>query len=126
MTDLASLSVSARAFEIKHPGTGADIGLRIVIQPSWSEAVRRAVHANGARMLAATRDGREQSFEEREETNAAYFSALVVGWDWYDATLDGEKPALSHDALRGVLKRFPWIQQQIDREAGNDKDFFTA
>jgi hypothetical protein len=125
VVELGSLSVSARSFEIKHPGTGANIGLRIVIQPSWSESVRRAVHENSARLMLASREGREQTFEEREASNFAYFAALIVGWDWYDATLDGEKPQLTADTLRNVLARFPWMQQQIDREAGNDKDFFT-
>lgn len=124
--DLGSIQTSSRLVEIKHPKTGANIGLRVAIQPSWAEAVRRVTHENSSQLIVATREGREQTFEEREAASMRFFAAIIIGWDWYDATLDGEKPDLSSKAIESLFVRFPWIRMQLDSEAAKDKDFFSA
>lgn len=123
--ELGSIQSSLRLVEIKHPKTNENIGLRVAIQPSWAEDVRRVTHDNSSQLIVANREGRDQTFEEREAASMRFFAAIIVGWDWYDATLDGEKPELSLKAIETLFKRFPWIRIQVDNEAAKDKDFFS-
>lgn len=123
MTDIASIVAAPRTIDIKHPATGANVGLKITLLPTSSDQVQAA-----QRKLINDRLQRDvkTSAERLEENRLSMIEAAVGGWEWEgDLTFEGEKPEFSPAFLRKVLKLLPWVREQIDMELGNDAAFFA-
>lgn len=124
MTDITSIVAAPRKFEVKHPATGEPIGLKVELRPDSSDEVqavkRKLINERLARDIKPT--------AERMESNRnLLLEAAVAGWEWEgELTFEGTKPDFAPANLRKVLKKLPWVRDQIDAELGNDAAFFEA
>ena len=52
---------------------------------------------------------------------------VVLGWTFAkDVTIDGKVPKCTPDEVERLLKRFPFIADQIDAVAGNRASFLKG
>lgn|SRR5690606_35597947 len=122
--DISNIVATPRIVDIKHPATGAPIGLKITLLPSSAEPVvaaqRRLLNERLQRHTKATA-------ERLEQNGLALLEAAVSDWKWEgDLTFKGEKPPFNAVNLRKVITELPWIREQLDTELGNDAAFFES
>lgn len=124
MNDISKIVPLERAMDIKHPATEAPVGLRITLLPDSHPKVR-----------AASRKSLDERLQGKGKITAAKMEqgrtdmlvASVGGWEWQgDLTFHGEKPTLTDESLRKVLKELPWVGDQLEVELGNRAEFFRS
>lgn len=122
MTDISTIVAIERTIDILHPKTGAQIGLRITLRPDSHPKVREA----SRRAMNDRIAGRGKITAEKLEANRLdLIGSAVESWQWIgDATFEGEKPEATPDNVRKVLKKLPWLRDQIDKELGETEEFF--
>ncbi len=123
--DILSLQPNTITVEIKHPATGAPIGLSVECVSLESDAVK-AVERQIKN--AALKSGRNSLTAEKMDKNTiALLSAAIVGWSWADGLSLG---ALSSPALtaenKAKLLAVSWIAKQIDTALGDEAAFFST
>ncbi|MFC4729089.1 hypothetical protein [Coralloluteibacterium thermophilus] len=124
MTDIATIVASERTIQIKHPATGAPLGLALTIRPDSHPEVKKARRAIFNERLKADAPA---SAEQLEEGQTSVMVAAVAAWEWSgDATYRGKKPRLDESTLREVLSTLPWVRDQLATELGNDAAFFPS
>jgi len=124
MTDISSIVAAPRVVDIKHPATGEPIGLKVTLLPVSDSKVQSA-----QRRLINDRLQRHDkpTAEKMEQNKLALLEAAVSDWTWEgDLTFEGGKPEFTPSDLRKVLKKLPWVRDQIDIELGNEAAFFEA
>lgn len=113
--DIATLVPKNKTIEITHPGTGENLGIRVVVRSPESDPVRE-YHRARARDGAAA-DGAE------------FAAAVIASWDWYgeDISFKGSKsPKLDAETLRDLFKTLPWFENQIFAPVGDARSFFQS
>ncbi len=122
--DISTIVAAERAVEIKHPASGEPIGLRITVRPESDPAV---VAARRRFLNDRLHRGGKLTAEKLEQQQNAVIQAAVSGWDWQgELTFEGAKPEFSEANLARVLKRLPWVKQQLDEELGDTAAFFPS
>lgn len=122
--DILSIQPSTITVDIKHPATGALIGLQIEcvsLEDDRVKAVERVIKNR------ALRGGRNVITAERIEDNTIeILSAAVTGWKWApDLTLgDLKDPPLTKANVSKVMA-LGWIAKQVDSALGDEAAFFT-
>ncbi|MCO6050839.1 hypothetical protein NGM99_13730 [Mesorhizobium sp. RP14(2022)] len=122
--DILSIQPSTITVDIKHPATGAPIGLTVEcvsLEDDKVKAVERAIKNK------ALRGGRNTVTAEKIEDNTvAILTAAITSWKWAkDLTLgDLKDPPLNRENA-GKLLAVGWIAKQIDTALGDDTAFFT-
>lgn len=122
--DILAIQPSTITVDIKHPATGAPIGLQVEcvsLEDDRVKAVERAIKNR------ALRGGRNTVTAEKIEDNTVeLLSAAVVGWKWADGLTLGDlkSPPLSKINV-GKLLAVGWIAKQIDTALGDEAAFFT-
>lgn len=120
--DISTIVAAPRTIDIKHPSTGEAIGLTVTLRPDSSDEVQAAKRKLINERL---RHDVKATAERMENNGYLLLEAAVCGWDWQgDLNFEGSKPELTPVNLRKVLKKLPWIRDQIDTELGNDAAFF--
>lgn len=122
--DISTIVAAERAVDIKHPANGEPIGLRITLRPDTDPAVvaarRRFLNERLARRGKITA-------EKLEQQQNVVIAAAVAGWEWKgELTFEGSKPEFSETNLLKVLKKLPWVREQIDEELGDAAAFFQS
>lgn len=123
--DLISLKPNTITLDLKHPGTGAPLGVTLELASMDSDEVktvtRQIANAN-LRSRQAT-----QTMEKAEGSVTAILAAAIVGWTWTaPATLDGDaKPALTAENKKKLLS-IPAIAKQVDAALGDEASFFAT
>lgn len=120
--DISSIVATERSVHIKHPATGEPIGLVITLRPDTDpvvvEARRRFLNDRLAKRGKITA-------EKLEQQQNAVLIAAISGWTWEgDVTFEGAKPDFNPVNLAKVLKKLPWMREQIDEELGDNAAFF--
>jgi hypothetical protein len=124
MTDLSTIVAAERAIEIKHPSTDEPVGLALTILPDTHPQVRAASRKlSNERLMGKGK----LTAEKLEAGRIDMLVASVGGWEWRgDLNFEGTKPEFSEANLRKVIKRLPWIGDQIDREVADRAEFFRG
>lgn len=138
--DILAIQPSTISVDIKHPATGAPIGLTIECVSLEDDRVKQVERAIKNRAL---RGGRNTVTAEKIEDNTVeILSAAVVGWKWEKPVLSpakgkkaavyGEQPDLEGDPNPGFNKinvgkvlAASWIAKQIDQALGDEAAFFA-
>lgn len=124
MTDLSTIKAAERGIDITHPGTGDEVGLRIILLPDNHPQVRAASRKSLNDRLYAKG---KVTAEKMEASRIDMLVASVGGWQWSgDLTFHGEKPEFNDANLRKVLKELSWISEQIDAGLGDRAEFFRG
>lgn len=124
MTDIATIIPTTRTIDILHPATKEPIGLRIDLRPESHPAVREAVRkiTNDRLNLRG-----KLSAERMEANRLDVLIASIDGWNWEgDTTFEGEKLAFAEPNVRKVLKKLPWIRDQVDIALAETEEFFRT
>lgn len=123
--DLLSIRPNTITVEIKHPATGAPIGLTVECVSMESDEVKAVERQIKNKAL---RSGRNSVTAEKiDENTVAILSAAIVGWTWSgDASLGSEKNPALNAANKAKLLSAPWIAKQIDTALGDEAAFFST
>lgn len=123
--DILAIQPTTITVDIKHPATGASIGLQIEcvsLEDDRVKAVERAIKNK------ALRGGRNVMTAERIEDNTVdLLTAAIVGWIWADGLSLGDlkSPPLSK-ANVGKALALPWLAKQVDTALGDEAGFFST
>lgn len=123
--DILAIQPSTISVDIKHPATGAPIGLKVEcvsLEDDRVKAVERTIKNR------ALRGGRNTVTAEKIEDNTVeLLSAAIVGWEWADGLTLGDlkNPPLSKITV-GKLLAVGWIAKQIDMALGDEAAFFSS
>lgn len=117
-------------FEITHPGTGREMGLRLFLQAIESEAVKPVTRRieNERLKLERTRKGGFNA-DQLRQNGIDIITACVTGWEWYqDADgnpggFAGEQLAFTPVNVKTVIA-VDWLRTQLDRELMDESRFF--
>ncbi|MGB3898192.1 MAG: hypothetical protein WA973_06525 [Mesorhizobium sp.] len=122
--DILAIQPSTISVDIKHPASGASIGLTVEcvsLEDDKVKAVERAIKNR------ALRGGRNTVTAEKIEDNTVeLLSAAVVGWTWADGLTLGDlkSPPLTKPNVAKLLA-VGWIAKQIDTALGDEAAFFS-
>lgn len=122
--DILSIQPNTITVEIKHPATGASIGLElecVSLEDDRVKAVERAIKNR------ALRGGRNTVTAEKIEDNTVeILSAAIVSWKWADGlTLGDLKNPPLNKANAAKLLQVGWIARQVDQALGDEAAFFS-
>lgn len=122
--DLLNLKPSTITVVLKHPGTGAPLGVSVECVSLESDQVKAVERQLKNSALRSGRNG--MTAEKLDENTSAILAAAIVGWTWTDATLDGDaNPSLTAENKRKLLS-VPSVAKQIDAALGDEAAFFTT
>ncbi|PCI03445.1 MAG: hypothetical protein COB78_10835 [Hyphomicrobiales bacterium] len=123
--DLSSIVANTRTIQIKHPGTGAEIGLAIDLVSLTDDRVKLVERQNRNKLM---RKGMKNvSAEQLDKTADDVLIATMVSWKWAkDATFDGEQLEFNRKNIDRLFAKLPFVRTQIDEELANEADFFQS
>lgn len=122
--DISSIVAAERAVDIKHPVNAEPIGLRITLRPDSDPAV---VAARRKWLNERLQKGAKITAEKLEAQGLAVIVASISGWDWQgEATFEGQKPEFTASNAERLLKKLPWVKDQLDTELGDAAAFFPT
>lgn len=140
--DISGIKPTTRTIEIKHPGTGDPIGIRVKLVSMDDDRlvkVKRAILDERLRLESRNKSFKADDIEAN--THKLLFNA-TLGWEWYDQpevtneagdvtkeavecpTFDGAVPEFNQRNFVRVVKELPWFAEQIQEELNERKDFF--
>lgn len=122
--DILAIKPSTLFVDIKHPATGAPIGLQVECVSLEDDRVRRVERAIRNKAL---RGGRNSVTAEKLEDNTVQILiAAIVGWTWNSGLTLGDlsAPPLNPANVEKLLA-VGWIAKQIDTALGDEAAFFT-
>jgi hypothetical protein len=120
--DLSKIEGRERLFSLRHPATGEQLGLNIMIRPNDSDEVEKVKRRNLNRRLS----GRKQrvTADQLESDAIDILVAAVASWEWAEgAEFDGEQMECTGDNIRRLLK-INAFYKQIDSEFNDEAAFF--
>jgi hypothetical protein len=120
--DILSIKPETLDIEIRHPASGAPIGLTISCVSMESDEVKAVERKIKTRAL---KNRGQINADILEANTIALLSAAIVGWLWApDLTLGTLSDPPLTDANKSALLAVPWISKQIDAALGDDSAFF--
>lgn len=122
--DILAIRPNTISIDIKHPGTGEPIGLRLHCLSLESDPVKAVERAIKNRAL---RGGRNTVTAEKIEDNTVeILSAAISGWEWKGGLSLGDlkNPPLTKENVAKVMQ-VGWIAKQVDTALGDEAAFFT-
>ena len=110
--------------------SGIETGL--VIKVASYESERAKKEQRRIANTALKRQRRNLTAEEIEVNQERLVASVMVSWtfgkgpDGEQLTIDGRVPEFNPEEVRKLLKRFPWIMQQVDDKAGERTNFLES
>lgn len=125
--DLSKLAAAGKTYEIRHPVTGENIGVRLVMVSLEDDKLRKLRRAIMDRSSKLQLRGKSFTAAEQEKNYIDLLFAAVQGWEWYgDANFNGEKPVYTRENFATVCEKLPWFRDQIDAEVSEVTNFISA
>ncbi|WP_416355560.1 hypothetical protein ACLNGM_15080 [Aureimonas phyllosphaerae] len=129
--DLASLDAlksnqdEGMELQIKHPISGDPIGLTLRVSGYESDVVKRLQRKQQNERLH--KRSKKVTVEEIERAGREVIVASVLSWQGdADFELDGQPIGeCNKEAVEALIRRFPFIGQQIDDFAGDQSNFLS-
>lgn len=119
--ELSNIVHSTRAVEIAHPGTGANLGVRMLMRPIMSpEAVEEYTGIQRASSSSADKSPADET--------VAGIVACIDSWEWYgdDVTWNGKKnPKCDTETKLAVVEKLYWLRPQLMSVINDAAGFFT-
>lgn len=123
--DILSLIPSTITVDLKHPGTGAPLGIKLELRSMDSDEVKAVERGLRNKAMKSGRNG--ISAEKVDDNTAAILAATIVSWTFCgDAELGGDKKPACNEANKKKLVSVPPIAKQIDAAIGDEAAFFAA
>lgn len=111
--------------ELKHPATGAPIGVHIRVKGADSEASLEMQRRTSNRRLRQGINAKITS-EELIDDSCAQLSALTISWRSEDGPVivwKGVKLECNRDNAKRIYSEAPWIRKQVDSFASDLGNF---
>lgn len=122
--DLSAIKATTTRVEITHPKTAEPTGLVLHLRPLSHPDVKAVQRKFTNENLKHNR--LKLSAEKLEANKIEALIAAIEAWEWNgEASWNGEKPALTPEAARAVLK-VDWIRSQADDALGDEAAFFQG
>lgn len=125
--DLSTLLVQDTArIELKHPLTKAGLGMFVLIAGRDSATFQSAQRDRLTKRMERAKLTGEASptMDELRDEDLELLTRCTLGFE--EMVLDGEELSADPDTVRSVLRRFPWIYEQIDTEVANRGNFIRG
>lgn len=128
MLDLASLKPSENTFEVTHPVTDENIGIRVTLMSPDDDRMKQIKRRITDFNLNKQKRGKVLKAIEVEENENALIAATLTGWEWYskDVSFNGSKPDFNIKNVTEVLNTLAWFKKFINEKLEDDKSFFTS
>lgn len=123
--DLLSLQPSTITLDLKHPATGADLGVSVELRSLESDEVKAVERQLKNKALKGGRNN--VTAEKIDDNTNALLAAAIVSWAFSgDANLGGDKKPVCNEANKRKLLAIPAIAKQIDTALGDEAAFFAS
>lgn len=141
--DLSTVVPTVRVVDIKHPGTGEKIGVRVSLLPYEHEVMKQIKRRILDRRIQMEQRGKAYTSIEIEKNKHDLAFTAMTGWDWYtqDAVTDkdgkvikqaidapnfhGSQPSFGQANVIAVFTELPWFYDQISEEISDGAAFFA-
>lgn len=141
MSDLADIKPVSRTVEIRHPGTGRPLGVRVTLVSLDDERlakVRRAIQDKRLHLESRAKTFKSEDIEANRKT---ILTTAMTGWEWYNPTgkegdegydaeampeFGGNVPEFNRKNTNAVIEALPWFGDQINEALGETESFFGA
>lgn len=125
--DIGKLVATGKTYEIKHPKTGEELGIRVMLVSLEDESMKKVRRAISDRASKLQLRGKILPATDQEKNWISLLFAAVRGWEWYgDVDFDGEKPAFTRENFERICEQLPWFRDQIDSEISEIANFISA
>ena len=123
--DILSLNPNNITVHLKHPATGAFLGVAVELRSMESDEVKAVERQLKNKAL---RGGRNTVTAEKIDDNAiALLSAAIASWSFTDgAHLEGDKNPPCTEENKRKLLAISIIAKQIDAALGDEAAFFAS
>lgn len=110
--------------ELADPSTDEPTGVIFMIRSAAAEEVQRVVRRHTDANIDRRIKNKALKGEMLERQILERAAAYVASWDWGNSTFEKEVPEYSTEKVIYVLKKKPWIREQVE-EAANDITNFS-
>lgn len=122
--DILSLQPNTITLDLKHPATGADLGVSVELRSLESDEVKAIERQLKNKALKGGRN--TVTAEKIDDNTIALLSAAIVSWTFSgDANLAGDKKPACTEANKRKLLAVPALAKQIDVALGDEAAFFV-
>lgn len=140
MAEISGLKPIERTIDIKHPGTGGPLGVRVRIMSMEDERLKKLKREITDDRFKLESKNKSLKAENVEQNDERLLFAGTLGWEWYNPTgsegddgydadatpvFNGEQPEYNPKNFRDVIRALPWFADQIREEMQEDKAFFA-
>lgn len=127
-TDLGALDTrrygeQGREIRLKHPGTGAELAAALHVRGYDSDAYRRVLDAQQQKRLDRL-PSHKVTVDEMRADALELHATLIAGWS--NISMDGEPFEYSEANAVTLLRRFPWIREQVEVAAADRGKFLPT
>jgi len=124
--DLSLIDVNdGYEFELRHPGTGAGIGLHLSLRSPLTPEVKALARTSIEKQRAAARRNKPFTVQQEESEALNINAACVIGVRFDEgANWKGKQPQYSEAFVRELLLR-DWIVKQVSEELAIEANFFA-
>lgn len=141
MSDLANIKPTSRTIEIRHPGTGRPLGVRVPLVSLDDERLTKLKRSITDKRMHLEARGKTFKAEDIEANRLSIIMTAMTGWEWYNptgkegdegydpeeqATFNGEIPEYKPSNVRAVLTELTWFGDQINEALGETESFFKG
>lgn len=124
--DLSELVPVERVIDILSPGRGEKIGLKVTLIHLADEELEATKRKFIDRKLKLQARGKQFDARDIQANEQELLFRAVKGWEWAPGlTFEGEKPDFNRQNFVKVIKKFPWIQDQLNEQMVDNEAFFT-
>lgn len=129
--DISNIVATSYEFELKHPVSGAGLGIFLSLKSTDHEDVKRLEHSIQNRALQLRARGKTFTSDIIQKNTSDFFVSVISGWRWEKgadgepALWKGKKPEFTPENVREVTA-LSWVQEQIDTEIGEKANFFKS
>lgn len=141
MANIAEIKPAPRALEVRHPGTGRPIGVRLTLVSLDDERLAKVRRGIQDKRLYLEARGKTFKSEEIESNRLSILTTAITDWEWYNPTgksgddgydaeampeFNGDVPEFNLRNVREVVSTLTWIGDQVNEALGETESFFAA
>lgn len=138
--DLSVIKPTERNIEVKHPGTGEPIGVRISLISMDDDRMKKLRRSLTDQAQKAAQKGKALLADDLEANSNLILWTAATRWHWYNPTgkegdegyeadampdFHGEVPEFTQKNFMAMITELVWIKRQLTEELDELKDFFA-
>jgi hypothetical protein len=125
--DISSLKPTERLVEIRHPGTGDNLGITVSVLSLLDDRMKKIKRRLLDNRLQLESKGKKFKSSDVEDNETALLFEAMTGWQWNgENTFRGEKPDFNIKNVKEVFTELEWFRNQIAEAVSDEEAFFTT